>query len=514
MVRKIFSARILPVAMIAYVTIACLVAYLFMEYSGDDLSYLSAFNGLNGCATGYYNAVADFFPRWVVRHWVYGNGRFANNLFAFNALWFPSALNAVVVAVGIGAMMWLMIKLARFGSECVTGKMFLIAILAFALPWWDSFMVYDVVYNYVLSSLLVLGMVGVFIYKKGWILNGSGPMLVVWCCLSFFAGGMHEAASMPILVAAIVYLWLTDSYTCLDRRLKLVGGCFAVGSLWCFLSPGIWMRFGSLAEPDDPLWLLLLKSDLIPMLLYLFLFAKALTVSGRHELMSRIRTPWMIFALASFGAFLFSAVSGIVGRSGWFATLYALVALFMWGNMSGCRIKAWMGGVLSFMLAAFLTVHYFEFVKWQIRVGKEAGELVDLYSDSASGIVYLDTTADTDVPLWVLSKTRGVPDADDYYQKLCFDGYYGGGKKKLVVLPSDVKDMKPDEIGEGITLRNGDRITAALPSDVYTHFISRENGELLLMDDDDGRKWVVTPFDIGNANLYHITPRIMDPGDR
>lgn len=514
--RKIFDDKIircLPSVTVAYITIACAVVYWFMQYSGDDLSYLSAFHGLNGCATGYYDAVTDFFPRWVVRHWVYVNGRFSNNLFALSALWFPRIVNVAVVALATGTMIWLLIKLSRFRDGSVAGKMLLIAIIAFALPWWDSFMVYDVVYNYVVASVLVLGIAGVFLYRRNWISTASKSMLALWCCVSLLAGGMHEAASVPMLVAMVVYLWWTNGFVTLGKNERLVGWCFVAGAAWCFFSPGIWSRLGADVEPDDVLWLLLLKSDFLPLMLYVFLGFKACTRLGRRELKERAKTPWVVFAVASVGAFLFSAVSGIVGRSGWFASLYALIALFMWGNMSDWRLSGAVGNVAAILLAGLIAVHYFEFAKWQVRLGNEAKRLIDLYARSQSGNVYMDTTPDTDVPVWVLGKTRGVPDADDYYQKICFDGYFGGGDKKLVVLPVEIKGIRPDAVGNGIMLGNGDRVTRELPENTYRHKISREAGELLLHNEGE-REYVVTPFSYYGARLYHITPRIIDPGDR
>lgn len=499
--------------MIAYITIAYAVVYWFMQYSGDDLSYLSAFHGLNGCPTGYYDAVTDFFPRWVVRHWVFVNGRFSNNLFAFSALWFPRAVNVAIVAVATGAMIWLMVKMSRFREDGVSGKMFLVAIIAFVLPWWDSFMVYDVMYNYVLSSVLVLGVAGVFLYRRWWIGTASKPMLILWCSVALLAGGMHEAASVPVLVAMIVYLWYTGGFVSLSKNEKLVGWCFVAGTAWCFLSPGVWMRLGSGVEPDDTLLLLLLKSDFIPLILYIFLALKACTQLGRRELSERLKTPWLVFVLASVGSFIFSAVSGIVGRSGWFVTLYALIALFMWGNMSEWRLSRAVGYVVSIFLAALIAIHYFEFAKWQVRVGQEVEKLIELYAESPSGNVYMDVTPDTDVPVWVLGKTRGVPDADDYYQKVCFDGYFGGGDKKLAVLPVEIKGIAPYAFSEGITLQNGDMVTKTLPTKVRKHVISRESGELLLLDNEE-KEYVVTPFTHEGMTLYHITPRVIDPGDR
>ena len=116
--------------------------------------------------------------------------------------------------------------------------------------------------------------------------------------------------------------------------------------------------------------------------------------------------------------------------------------------------------------------------------------------------------------MWVLGKTRGIPDADDYYQMICFDGYFGGGNKRLVVLPLEVKEVLPGAVGErGIHLGNGDMVTCTVPEGAYCHSNTKEPGGVMLWRNEE-EEYVVTPFTHYGEMLYHISPRIADPGDR
>lgn len=512
--RRIFDIRKLPAVTVVLITVFFFVVYVFMPYSGDDLAYLGAFHGLNGTPTGYYDAVSDFFPRWVARHWVYVNGRFANNLFALMGLWYPRMINSAIVSLAAGAMIYMTMRLSRLYSRDVIWKMLLIAVMVFALPWWDSFMVYDVMFNYVVSSAILLGVVYIYYYRIDMIDKSSRIYLVLWCIFFFVAGGMHEAASIPVLISTLIYMWLRNDFKGMSKNAKLVGISYTGGAMLCFLSPGIWMRFSTLAEPDDPLILLLLKSDIIPLLLFIVIGFNLTTKTGRNMLKDLSATPWLIFVMATFVSCLFSAVSGIVGRSGWFASIFALIALFNYIGKVRFHINIYVVSVFSFIIFVAILFHYFEYAKWQIRMYGEVEEMTNLYREADNGIVYMDETRDTAVPWWVLNKTRGVPDADDYYQKLCFDEYYGGGKKKLVVLPAQLNGMDLRNIAESIILRNGDMLMKYVPTGAYVHDISREHGKYVLWDDAIGDTYVVTPFKKSGDTFYHLSQQIIDPGDR
>lgn len=500
--------------MVAFITMAYMVIYNYMEYMGDDLAYLCGFHGLRGVPTGYYDAIIDFFPRWVVKHWMVNNGRFANNLLSFNLLWFPHWFNALIVALATGAMFLLAIKCSMFRRASVTSQMVLIALMGLGLPWWDNFVIYAVTYNYVVAVAFALLMVWCLFVKPSVLSGLRGWKLAGWCCIGLLAGGMHEACGVPLVISGAAYIYLTHSWRELDKGTKWVAWSCVAGALWCLLSPGTWLRLGEISEPDDPLGLLLLKSDYIPLAYYIVLICLTLFKSGRRLLTKLWKTPWFLFSLASFGAFLFSAVSGIVGRSGWFASIFAMIGFFIMINNSDVRIGKKFGVVVSAALTVILIVHYVGFMQWQIRYGKETNEVIELYKKSDDGIVFSDVTRDDAQPWWLLNKSRGVIDADDMYLFWCFNRYYGLGEKRLVILPSEVRGITLEPHSE-VRLGNGDFLASTCPTGCRIERMENmEDGVDVRIFTRNGVDWVAVPFMMNGQTLYHLSPRVLDPGDR
>jgi len=137
----------------------------------------------------------------------------------------------------------------------------------------------------------------------------------------------------------------------------------------------------------------------------------------------------------------FSAVSGIIGRSGWFAQVFALIAIVKWANDHNFRINRILGGILSTTLIAAIVMHLVEVTRWQVKVGKEVETVTEMYKKSSRGQVFFDATWDNQLPWWNLNKNRGVPDADDLYLLATFSDYYGKSGNPLVVLPSEVSNI-------------------------------------------------------------------------
>lgn len=502
-----------PIIMIGLIGYLLMSAYMYDEYNGDDLMYLSGFHGLNGTEWGYYDAVRDFFPRWTARHWVYVNGRSANVALVFNTLWMPHTVNAIFAALAHVAFFALAAMTAfprRRGS--VTGRMLVIGCLAFAMPWWDSFTTYAVVYNYVWASAMVL-LIAYFFAIRPKLLRAL-PQWVWWLLLpvAVIAGAAHEAASVPLAIAAVIWLWYTRRLHSLGRRRAVLGICFCAGALICLAAPGIWSRLGSGRVADDPVWMILLKSDFMVGIMLAVIGLAALSRSGRSRLASAARTPWLIFTLAACGSAVFSGVSGIVGRSGWFASLYALISLFMLARQSGWKISRPAGAIVAAAISCALYFHYVEVARWQVRFWQDVDRVRALYAESEDGTVYYDATYEDRAPWWLLGRLRGVPDADDTYQLLCFDTYYSDNRKRLRIVPQDARTLTPSQLRGQNLLENGDYIVPRIPAGAKT--MDRGNGRTLTVFTKAGREWTATPLRLHGQDVYLLSPRIIDPGDR
>ena len=135
---------------------------------------------------------------------------------------------------------------------------------------------------------------------------------------------MHEGIGLPVSARCG---GVAEAFRGMAQSVGSAAGmivAFFCGTLFALLSPGIWGRLVSEGiamgerEPNDVLWLLLIKSDFYALLLVAFIGAAALWRRG--NLMEMARSPWIIFVTASLIGVCMSGVSGIVGRSGWFAS--------------------------------------------------------------------------------------------------------------------------------------------------------------------------------------------------
>lgn len=496
--------------LLLFMFICYAVFELFMPYSGDDLAYIDS-------TVNYVNerTVWHMPFKWA-GHWLGSNGRFANMIFLSISPIFPHWLMALLNAIFIMMMIYFIVVLCNFRGKDVTGKVFVISIITFAFCWWDSMQVYDCIYNYILSTALGL------IFIKGIIKNKA--VKTKWgtwglVLLSFVAGGMHEAMSVSLLCGIVAYAFMNRKfYTTLTRSHRMALKAFACGVVIVFFAPGIWIRFGGNITPDDPLHILLLKSDFLALGMLAMLCVGMCFAPWRKKIIAAAHTPWIIFVVASIASMCFSAVSGIIGRSGWFAQVFALIAIVKWANDHNFRINRILGGILSTTLIAAIVMHLVEVTRWQVKVGKEVEIVTEMYKKSSRGQVFFDATWDNQLPWWNLNKNRGVPDADDLYLLATFSDYYGKSGNPLVVLPSEVSNIDFSNMAdnEEVRLTNGDIIKVGKINSGTTYQSERENISIYLIND-EGKDWVVTPFELERyegVQLNHYTPCVIDPGDR
>lgn len=482
----------------------------FMPYSGDDLAYISS-------TVDYVNQRSVFhMPFKWAGHWLGSNGRFANMIFLSISPIFPHWLMALLNATFIMTMIYFIVKLCDFKGKDVAGKVFVISIITFAFCWWDSMQVYDCIYNYILSTALGLAFIKSLINNRP---VNSKWGTALFATLAFVAGGMHEAMSVSLLCGIAAYAFINRNfYASLNRSHRIALKAFICGVAIVFFAPGIWIRFGGNITPDDPLHILLLKSDFIALALLAMTTVGLCIAPWRKNIIEAIHTPWIIFAVAATASLCFSAVSGIIGRSGWFAQTFALIAIVKWANDHNYKINRIVGGVASTILISAIAFHLVEVTRWQIKVGKEAEDVTSLYQRSTNGQVFYDATRDNQLPWWNLNKNRGVPDADDLYLLATFSTYYSNSGQPLVVLPTEVANIDFSNFADNdeLHLSNGDIIKAGKTSTGTIFQSERENISIYLINK-DGKDWVITPFTLEKYNglqLNHYTPCVLDPGDR
>lgn len=465
------------------------IKFYFTPYSGDDLSYMGVFSGESAQLPWWG------LPRFAASHWLHANGRLANFVMpvcAFLPKW-------VVAPLFAAAVVWLLSIADRLANPSrnpwLTPIVWLTLIVA--LPWWDSMCLFDCQLNYVWTSAMTL--------TSFRLITTSQP--VRWkygaAALCFLAGCMHESASLPLLCG--LSAWMLASRRHSESAPLLYA--FAAGTLLVTLSPGILLRAGGERIADDPLPMLILKSDLLPLLLWSGIAMGTLTRKGRRKITAFMHTPDGALAIAALLSAAIGLWSGIVGRSGWFAQLFALVVL---SRMLLPRLKAPLLRPVAVFSAAVVMVYFSMLAALQVKLGKEHDRMVQLYSQSADGVVFMDYTRDSDLPYWVLGRTRGVPDPDDVHLLQCLAQYYHPEAPQPVVVPEETRLHLPLATGSEVTLANGDILTTQLPASAAATYMPREKLSVRLLEI-DGRQWVAQQLD---DSTFHLSPRMIDPGDR
>lgn len=440
--------------------------------TGDDLAYAATFKGTDP----YYDGNLMYYPRWVLRHWYLVNGRLGNYAAPFVTI-LPAFLRAALVGAGIWALFYMAVKASRLPSGW--GPCGLLAAMAFGLPWWDAFTLIDVHANYTWSAVLVLIFYVLFTGRRH---------VNVWLggAVSVLAGCCHEAAGLPVLCAVILLFIINrrspDRYHCL----LLI--CFGAGVAAEVLSPGLLGRAASNRQPDDtPFWLLL-KSDIIALVLWCAIAIAAVFRAGRRYLAAFFREPVSILAWAALASSVISASTGIVGRSGFFAEVFALIVIFNRASLIFHK-KA---PVLSLVLTALVFVQLGTVVAWQWRYGGEQREAYAGYLDSTDGVVYMHITPDDAQPAWItLNIPHGVPDSDDLYNNYAMTLFHPEGIWPYIIDPDDAE------------LRARDSITEPM------HRIDNPWHEIYYIRR-EGALFTVEPF----GDCFLVRRLVLDPGDR
>lgn len=478
--------------LVAAITLITYFIFIHTPYTGDDLVYVGLFGGVSPDCESILQ-----WPRWCGSHWLTNNGRMANYLMPVLGL-LPHSVVALVCAAMLGLMYRVSLALTESVNRMV--NILFVAAVTFVLPWWDSMFIFDCQLNYVWASALSLASV--------WIILKIEPDQPVWfvilSALICFAGGMmHEAASMPLCVGLAVYM-LMNRRTVTRTRVWLAGA-FAVGMCMALISPGIIMRAASSAEPDDTWYWLLVKSTAVAAVLWLSLGVMCLSRIGRERVGSLLRSSLGIFAIAALVGIPVSVGSGIVGRSGWFAELAAMIVIFGW---LGRRIRV-SNVVVNIVVSLVTVAQLCGVLYWQVKLSREFSEFEQRYADSEDGTVYLDYTRDDQLPVWALGRLRGVLDPDDAWLLGCHADFYRKDAAWPVVLPEDARSYVP-LTADSVSLANGDMLVRELPADAYPYLLTREDLTIMLCRV-DGEPWVAQPIASGG---WHLSPRMIDPGDR
>lgn len=477
--------------LVAIIAITSFFTFLYTPFNGDDWAYKMTFEGPNAKLDSWLS-----YPRWCGSHWLTTNGRIGNYLLP-PLLIAPAWLRSIFCAGAIWLMYWSAVKISDT-KNCFL-SLSLIFLMAFGLSWWDSMTLYACQLNYIWATALVLS--ALLIIKS--LRHPKVSALILSFIYCGAAGMGHEAASLPITGALIIWFLFTKDKPTKAQYILFIA--FAIGSLLT-ISPNTIARGSDGRTPDDALPWLLLKSDPAVIFLWLVIAALALFPKGRKAVKDLMMSQMGIFAIAAFFSMCISGYSGIVGRSGWFAEVYAFIAIIGWIRMYAAPDRT----VPSIIMSVLIIAQNIGCAVWQYRLHKDSVEFERQYVESEDGLVFLDATRDNDIPWWTLGHLRGVPDADDAFNYFAYARYYGRPDLWPVVMPVEAKGLLPLKPGDEYILGNGDILTTRMHDTKVAARYSFSEKNPLIITKINGRTMTVQKVPGG----YYLAPLITDPGDR
>lgn len=492
--------RFVVPAMLVAIGVCYALLTWFYTYTGDDLMYRLSWE------EHYKNIIG--YPLFAFRHWFHINGRIADKINPFTLSMMPRWMYAVVNGIIIALMYFAIVKNAKCRS--VVGSIVCVSIVGLFLTWWDGMMIYVCHLNYLWST--AFGLLAIYMILSATEIESR---LKLWLCglFAIIAGGMHEASGMPLACGLVAWLYLSNGYRNLTQDQKSMLKCFFVGALFSVSSPGSYERliFG---KGDGLSATIVIPCSVYLTLLMIAWIAIGLMIRSMRENMLRLaRTPWVIFVVASIVSLAFCAVSGIIGRTGWFSQLFAVIAVFYYYNAVGLRVRRSYAAVVASVVLMVLAVHYAELLRQQYVMGSELKMAIAEYQKSTDGVVYLDYTRDSQQRPWALRKARGIPDpsATEMYYINSITKYYGEGRP-FMVLPKTLERVDAREISGIMNLGNEYYVTDRVLASGWDT-LRADASDVALYFPRWGRRdgYAVVPFYKDSRRLYLLSPREIDP---
>lgn len=488
----------LPYLTIGIIVVCAFLSAYGMPFLGDDLNHSIR--------------TAEMFPHWyqwplaVPYQWLTGNGRFGdmmgNILLAQAPMWLLASLSAVME----GLFYFMAVKLSFPMRQAVLPRLVIIAVIMFAFPWWDSFFLFVCRINYIWSISLTLLVLWFALFRR----NRDEESKWIWVLLfvALIAGWSHEACGMPVVAGLVVYFLYVRKFGSLPKIDRITLVAFAAGAVFSVTSPCSYSRLGSVGAPDDSVPVLILKSSFIVLILVMVLIVLCCLNNGRRKILSLCHGPWIVLVVAALCSTLFVAVGGVVGRSGLFSQMYALIALaILVRKLVGEEPLALTGipvRLTSVLLFLAMAGHDVGVCAYQIEGNRELRYCRNLYERSSDGVIFASPRQRNEFPWWTLGKNKACVDNDDFWLVEVYDLRLGDGRRHYRILPEKLANPNDGDYRSAAEAAGG-WIECGKPDGVGPDNIMVR----------DGDQYTVVNFSAGDGQtLYYISPRILDPGDR
>lgn len=477
------------------------VAYGYMSFYvpavGDDLVFINFYHDLHATWKGV--------PIVMMRFCLWVHPRFADMLFTVVypnvGDWGMAILNGLLVP---GMMIAGMLNWRSRHTSPLAVALFIAAIL-FTFRWDAIWMEMCAISNCVWGGALCLAML--WLTLRGDIAdNRWWQWLLVPLC--WVGGAMHEAQGVALAVGLTVYLALTPSWRNASwvRRWMLMA--LIAGGLFCFMVPSFYSRGSMWQFERQPLADIIFGSGFYVLLLLLSIVVTL--IFDRKRLVSMCKSKWIIYAVSSIVGLLIMIYAGYGGRPGWYAQLYALIALFYMIDRLQVRVNSWLQFTFCFILMLAVYVHIRQLASWQHRLSEETLAVIEMIKESKTGVVFMDYTHDEDLPATLMRKVHGVPDDDDLWYRRSMERCFSG-MKHIAILPKAAEKIDFDKFAADIHIGRyiiSNRAYRGLKRNTWSTgdiFYTVRIGEV---------DYVATPFMRKGRKFYLYHPIDVDFGSR
>lgn len=372
---------------------------------------------------------------------------------------FPEWLRAISNGLMTGAFFVVILMcggLLRRGRELAA--IILMSLCLFTLRWDALWMEFCASYNYVWSTVFALSAI-LLIFRSDRLVGWLALLTVPFCAL---AGSMHEASGIPLAAGCLVqYMIDRDRFRSQSWIYTAMMWSFVAGGIFTLCSPSAYSRVGMLLQPE-PLLSVIAGSGFYVVILIAVLVILAILFYNRHDrLQALILAGVPLWSIAALLSAAFMVISGYGGRTGWFAQIFAMIALArIWCVSEPAHSytkKRYLTTFAKTFLCVIIIAHCIALIIAQRKLTSEVRDVIKLFDESESGLVYYDPTPDHAMPWWLLAKTHGVPDADDTFYISRFSEWYGrhGADRTLLILPTAWQEIDMDTVSSELRMTDG-----------------------------------------------------------
>lgn len=284
---------------------------LFVPNIGDDLRYTLLYRDVimeGGSPLTFMQEM-----------WAHTNARTGD---MFNWLWLsvlPRPLLPLFIAAAVFAAQWFVLRFTRAGERSMAGDVtaaLTMMLLISTLMLGELLVVCQL--NYVWGIALYGAVLyGIFFRKL------TSAWWYVLLPLIIIIGGTHEAVGLPMAGALVIYLFVRRHAIKLSPVQWSWVIALLLGAAFSATSPASYGRLEGGLDHNFPMGYVIIRA--LPVVIVFVV--RLVVLVCRHKLRLMLATPWLLWALAAVFASAFPLLSGEPARSGWYADVFALIAL-------------------------------------------------------------------------------------------------------------------------------------------------------------------------------------------